>query len=153
MKKTNVKRIIWSDRYLMSEKEQNLYKKGIKDFLLEENEEVTEEEVEERCIEENNYNLECEFDELKHCDFNNTPVRVYASLGLWYGVREGHKDFSNVKEAITECLEDMNEIYEDRYGNLHIEAHHHDGCNHFIIKKLVNGKERVLHYRKEVWGV
>ncbi len=89
----------------------------------------------------------------KYSPLANQKVAVIGELGLWDGKHKIYpKEFENVSKAVYACLEDMNNIYEDRYGNLHIEAHHHDGCNHFIIKKLIDNKLRCLHFRKEVFG-
>lgn len=63
---------------------------------------------------------------------------IIASLGLWNGRFDGGKIIDGyLHEAIRECFEDYNRVYwQDK--NLKIEATHHDGTNHFIIKKLTD---------------
>jgi hypothetical protein len=83
----------------------------------------------------------------------NQKVAVIGELGLWDGRHKIiPKEFDSLSRAIHACLEDLNRVYEDQYGNLHVEAHHHDGVNCFIIKKVTDKGLRCLHYRKEVWG-
>ena len=157
--KKNKKRGIWTDYWLMDDEEREALQEDCKEFLQEayDDEEITEEMIDDEINFRQQTYFEDEFDykfgQLTTSKFNNTKVRVFADLGLWYGHKNCYRDFNTVREAIMECLEDMNEIYEDRYGNLHIEAHHHDGCNHFVIKKFEDGKIRTLQYLMNVWGV
>lgn len=83
-------------------------------------------------------------------------VLITGKLGLWNGP---HKikpvKASNIVEAVSTCCgrdtEEL-EIYEDGYGNFILDAYHHDGCNHFIIKKLTDKGPRCLHFCREVYG-
>ena len=63
---------------------------------------------------------------------------IIASLGLWNGRFDGGKIIDGyLTEAIQTCFEDYNKVYwQDK--NLKVEAIHHDGTNHFIIKKLTD---------------
>ena len=63
---------------------------------------------------------------------------VIASLGLWNGRFDGGKIIDGyLNEAIRSCFEDYNKVYwQDK--NLKVKAIHHDGTNHFIIKKLTD---------------
>lgn len=63
---------------------------------------------------------------------------IIASLGLWNGRFDGGKIIDGyLTEAISACFEDYNKVYwQDK--NLKVEAIHHDGTNHFIIKKLTD---------------
>lgn len=89
----------------------------------------------------------------KYSPLANQKVAVIGQLGLWNGPHKIYpKEFDNVQDAVRACLQDYNDIYEDQYGNLHVEAHHHDGCNHFIIKKVTDKGLRCLNFRKEVFG-
>lgn len=89
--------------------------------------------------EENRQYFDDEFDE----DLGNwrevigdCPVVVTGVLGLWDGPHEiVPTRVRNLSEAVYKCLEGLNSIYEDKKGNLCIDAHHHDGCNHFKIMK------------------
>jgi len=114
------------------------------------------EKFEDYCIDCNNEYFYDDFGKKGNWAYSplkDVKVAVTGTLGLWNGnPKIEPKKFDNLNEAISACLEDMNEIYEDQYGNLHIKAHHHDGTNHFIIKKVVGNKLRCLHFRKEVFG-
>lgn len=82
---------------------------------------------------------------------DNIPVVIIGNLGLWNGP---HKVIptkcKSIIEAIYRCIKEMDEveIYEDAYGNLKVDAYHHDGTNHFTIKKFENNKQRCLHFSK-----
>ena len=92
--------------------------------------------------------------EWKESWVNDTRVVIIGSLGLWNGPHKIiPKQFGTIMDAIYACIEDMDEveIYEDQYGNLKIDAYHHDGCNHYIIKKFEDGKQRCLHFTK-LWN-
>lgn len=60
---------------------------------------------------------------------------VLADLGLWNGRFDGGKIITGLWNAISQCFEDYNEIYEEG-GRLKVTAHHHDGTNYFQIKEL-----------------
>ena len=89
--------------------------------------------------------------EWKGSSVDNIPVVIIGKLGLWNGP---HKVIptkcKSIIEAIYKCIEDMDEveIYEDQYGNLKIDAYHHDGTNHFTIKKVTDKGYRCLNFTK-----
>lgn len=151
---------IYKDWYLMSQEEQESFKQDALEFYLDNTNEDIEnydvEAFEDYCIECNNEYFNDDFDEkygnIAYSPLKNQKVAVKGILGLWNGKREVGKVFNNVTDAVRACLEDYNHIYEDQFGNLHIEAHHHDGTNHFIIKKVTDKGLRCLHFRKEVFG-
>ena len=65
---------------------------------------------------------------------NFAKVKVYGSLGLW----DGRHDILPVEcdtyeEAIQKCINNIDsfEIYQAGRWTLYIDAHHHDGTNHF----------------------
>ncbi|MDV3429129.1 MAG: hypothetical protein LIR50_19225 [Bacillota bacterium] len=157
----NKVKTIFKDWYLMDAEEQEVFRQGLLENYLDDNEfedieNYDEDAFEEYCIDTNSIYFEDDFGEHGNVSYSplaNQEVVVIGNLGLWNGNHKiiPHK-YKNVNLAIRSCLQDENHIYEDRYGNLHIEAHHHDGTNHFIIKKLVNGKMRCLHFMKEVFG-
>lgn len=71
---------------------------------------------------------------------------ILAELGLWYGYAEGGKIIKGLWNAISECFEDYNHIYEYR-RRLCVDAIHHDGTNHFQIKELTpKGMEYVENH-------
>ena len=153
---------LWKDWYLMSDKEQKSFLEDgdlLDCYLDNHNEDIDtydEDDFEEYCQELNDEYFNDDFGDRgnwKYSPLANQKVAVIGTLGLWDGTKKIYpKEFDNLQKAVFACLEDMNEIYEDQYGNLHIKAHHHDGTNHFIIKKVVNDKLRCLHFRREVFG-
>lgn len=157
------KHTIWKDYWLMNKEEREEMNECARENLIENmaNYEVegepSEEEIEYEAQELNMMYFDDDFgakwSNLSSSKLNNYKIKVYAILGLWYGDREASKEFDNLSSAISECLEDMNEIYEDQYGNLHLEAHHHDGCNRYIFKKITEKGERAIRFRKEIYGV
>lgn len=73
---------------------------------------------------------------------------VIASLGLWNGRFPGGKIIKgSLYDVIIKCFEDYNTIYMEG-KQLKIDAIHHDGTNHFIIKKLTKKGEEYAenHY-------
>ena len=80
---------------------------------------------------------------------NEIPVVITGKLGLWNGNPTiNHVECKNIEEAVYKCISDMDEveIYEDSYGNLHVDGYHHDGTNHFVIKKKTDKGIRCLHF-------
>ena len=127
------KYIIYEDYDLWAVQDQDRFKKEIQE------EREMDEVSDDFADEENRQYFDDEFDE----DSGNwrevigdCPVVVTGVLGLWDGP---HKivptRVRNLSEAVYKCLEGLNSIYEDKKGNLCIDAHHHDGCNHFKIMK------------------
>lgn len=72
---------------------------------------------------------------------------VLANLGLWNGRFDGGKIINGLWEAISQCFEDFNEIYEEG-GKLKVVAHHHDGTNYFEIKELTERGEEYSERHK-----
>ena len=101
-------------------------------------EETPDEEELDRFIEDtndmylNDERNNVEFYEKQH---GQKTYIILADLGLWYGHAEGGKIIKGLWNAISECFEDYNHIYEYR-RRLYVDAIHHDGTNHFQIKEL-----------------
>lgn len=72
---------------------------------------------------------------------------IIAKLGLWNGTFAGGKIITGLWNAISQCFEDYNEIYEER-GRLKVIAHHHDGNNYFQIKELTKRGEEFSEKHK-----
>ena len=72
---------------------------------------------------------------------------ILADLGLWNGRFDGGKIITGLWNAISECFEDYNEIYEEG-GRLKVVAHHHDGTNFFQIKELTKRGEEYAERHK-----
>lgn len=77
--------------------------------------------------------------ELRHAD---DPCRwlVIADLGLWTGRHDGGRVFYRLTEAVSACLDGMNDatIVEDHHGNVTIHGYHHDGHNVYHLYRLSN---------------
>lgn len=75
--------------------------------------------------------------EVKFCNERGSYL-VVGTLGLWRGPAEGGKIIDGyLTDVLKQCFEDYNCVYwQDK--NLKVEATHHDGTNHFIIKKLTD---------------
>lgn len=143
------KHTIWKsfDLYTLDED------KDFIDFIKEEYPELEDEyALRYRAYEIINEYLEDDFGKcgnIQYSSLKNTPCVVSGSLGLWWGRTDIEpKQFDTIEQAIYACLEDSNEIWEDRYGNLHIEAYHHDGHNSFVLKKKTPKGLRTIHLRK-----
>lgn len=156
-----MKYTIYKDWDLMTIEEQEKFKKdSLDDYLEDANEDIdtyNQNDFEEYCQRVNSDYYFDDFGE-KYSNLSSSPlanqkVVVTGVLGLWCGKKKiKNQPFDSLAKAVARCLEDDNEIYEDQYGNLHIEAHHHDGVNHFIIKKATIKGLRCLHFRREVFG-
>ena len=132
MKKAKKVKEIWSfntydwDREEMKQEYEEVY------------EETPDEEELDRFIEDtndmylNDERNNVEFYEKQH---GQKTYIILADLGLWYGHAEGGKIIKGLWNAISECFEDYNHIYEYR-RRLYVDAIHHDGTNHFQIKEL-----------------
>ena len=154
------KNVIWKSWDLLSEEEQKKYledEEMLNCYLDNTNEDI--EDFNREAFEE--YVRECYeayFDDdfgrignWKYSALGNRLVKGQGGLGLWDGPHTIQpRTFANLYEAIQQCLEDSNEIYETENGDLCISAHHHDGVNNFVIK-LANDKP--LHFRKTVFSV
>lgn len=92
-----------------------------------------------------NWVLECESTHLKTiltlCSFAkryNTYVVITGSVQTWCGVKEIVPDLQHdLESAVMKCLR-SGEDYSVQFGNgaIHVQAMHHDGTNHFIIRPL-----------------
>lgn len=96
---------------------------------------------------------------LIHFDNNTDPnakVMITGELGLWSGrktimpvVVESERIYNHqvgfavyssaLTRAVEKCMDDMDSadcFYDDEEGCVVVEAHHHDGCNVFHIRKI-----------------
>jgi hypothetical protein len=153
---------IWKSFELFNEEEEKKFKEDALECYLDyqdidiDSEEFNQDDFEDYCVRVNDIYFDDDFGEMGNWKFSplkNQRVAVVGTLGLWNGPHKiMPKQFENVRDAVCTCLEDYNEIYEDQYGNLHIKAHHHDGTNHFIIKKVTDKGLRCLHFRRVAFG-
>lgn len=158
-------KILWQSWDLMSEKEQQSYltSQDLLDCYLDNtNQDIDDydtEEFENYCREVNGDYFYDDFGKDGNWAFSslkNARVVVSGSLGLWDGAHTIEpKEFDNLYEAIQQCIgkSDYVKIEENRYGGFNIYASHHDGTNHFIIRRITDKGYRALHFSKEVFGV
>lgn len=131
-----------------------------KDIMAEYEEDLPEDQKFELAAEDiNGYGWECLFGKDGDIPFSNLAdqeVVITGTLGLWDG---RHKikpvKVANIIEAVNKCCNqdiEVVDMYEDSYGNFILDAYHHDGCNHFVIKKYTDKGIRCLHFIREVYG-
>ena len=61
-------------------------------------------------------------------------VKIFPDLGLWDGRHKCYaEEEDNFSDAIRRCIDKMDsfEIYKAGKWTVYIDAHHHDGTNHF----------------------
>lgn len=91
----------------------------------------------------------------KYSELKDSRIQIRGVLGLWNGPHTIQPVICNsLEEAMNKILRDIDyiSIYEDHYGNLNVDAYHHDGTNHFILKKYTDKGPRVLNYCKTIFG-
>lgn len=79
--------------------------------------------------------------EIKHYDKTHYGnYFVDANLGLWNGNRNGFNVFNSLEKAFWACCDNMDYliIEGEKNGDINITAIHHDGTNHFTIKKITD---------------
>lgn len=138
------KNMIWS--YDTS----NWDKEEMKNMYEEAYEEIPNDEILQKYIDDvNDDYLGDVRSEIEFYEKKNEPKQyiVLADLGLWNGRFDGGKILTGLWEAISECFEDFNEIYEEG-GKLKVVAHHHDGTNYFEIKELTERGEEYAERHK-----
>ena len=84
-------------------------------------------------------NYEDDLDNIRNCRQYNVPVVVTGTLGLWDGTHDIlARYFDSVYDAVKACISRDSLDVEARFvsGHIEVDAHHHDGCNCFIINAL-----------------
>ena len=74
---------------------------------------------------------------------------VLADIGRWNGRFDGGKVVKGLCNAISECLEDYNEIYYEEQL-LKVTATHHDATNYFKIREIT---PRGMEYYRNNHGI
>ena len=119
--------------------------------LMENDNSLSKENISDNDIWEERYlldSLDWEEENERLIDFFDTESESWilvGSLGRWNGTFDGGFIFSSFKEMWHKATKDCDyfNIY-DKDGHLHIECSHHDGTNHYEIKKL-NSKGQNLY--------
>lgn len=144
------KHTIWKSFDLFTKEEENDFLECIK----EENEDLNDDELNGYAYRLNDNYFDDDFGKRGNVEYSTLKGKrciVKGSLGLWNGIHDIiPREFGDIRDAIYACLEDSNDIYEDRYGNLHVDAYHHDGCNRFVIKLLTSKGERCVRFRETI---
>ena len=101
--------------------------------------------------------MEQEIDNLFNNDYENKNYILTGSIGLWYGIRQGHscKIFNSIKEAIYGATDGFGMCYitvtEEKYGRLFVNVCHHDGNNHLEIREITSlGKDILSRHYNDV---
>lgn len=138
------KNMIWSyDTYGWDEEEMKaMYKECYEETPSEETLQQYIYDTNQDCLDDEKSNVK--FYENIH---GRKQYIVLADCGLWYGRRDGGKIIIGLWNAISQCFEDYNEIYEEG-GRLKVTAHHHDGTNYFQIKELTKRGEEFAERHK-----
>ena len=133
----NDRHIIWSDMHL----DVDDWREGYKEFL--EMNELDADPNDEQALYE--WMVETNGDYLSDERVNlniqlSQPIIVIGDLGLWHGRVMGYKEVPSGN--IRDCLyadTDFTEWYVDRYGDLRVDAAHHDGTNHYLYRVFKDG--------------
>lgn len=82
----------------------------------------------------------CFFDNLDFSKIKDADFVITGTLGLWHGIHEFDSTpvINGLEKAIKRCLGRDIEDYDIKLnkGVIEVAAHHHDGTNHFEIRKL-----------------
>jgi len=135
--RTDDRRIVWSDQNLDIED----WREGYKEYL-EANELDLDPDDEQAfykwMVETNEEYLS---DERVNLNIQlSQPIIIIGDLGRWNGRVMGYKmiDSSNIKDCLYSDT-DFTEWYVDRYGDLRVDAVHHDGTNHYLYRVFKEG--------------
>ncbi len=109
-----------------------------KDELQAEYSDMTEEQRINIMYERNNDYLD---DERTNLDIElGKPIIVIAEIGRWDGIYTGYRiiQSGNIKDCLY-SEQDYLTWYVDKYGDLRLDAIHHDGTNHYLYRVLKSG--------------
>ena len=126
------------------------YKKDIIEDLKNNDEIINDENIEKYArsiIDDDFYSVKSALNTIDNLNNGNVKILCVASLGLWYGRREGKKIFNSLSDAVFSLTEDYNTIYfKTKKSTLSLEAIHHDGTNNFKFYELRGGKKYAINY-------
>ena len=102
---------------------------------LNEVEDITEERIYRECEEQDAFNFQDEFSELKTLD--EGELVAVADIGRWNGGCSGYKLIPGIAETLySDC--DYEVLYIDSNGDLRKEESHHDGNNTILYRYWKN---------------
>lgn len=125
--------VIWEDVYFWDKTDVVNY---YKDYCEATGEEFDESKAYQFCLNDNEYNLDTEKDNLD-IDTEEEIIAI-ADLGLWDGRRVGYRLLNYVLSNIFKVGEDYNRYYADRY-NVKADCVHHDGTNYITFRMFKSG--------------
>lgn len=128
--------------------------KDARDYLLDEYgdaegwrtlDDVPEERVWKELSREDEFNWDAFVAEMDRVlDKSDTSFLITGTVGRWNGRASGGFVFDTLKE-LSKCWRDCDYIkVEDDDGHLFITCSHHDGTNHFEIKRLTKRGEKFI---------
>lgn len=133
------KQVIWSNMDLNYD--------DWREYLMEDNPNISEQEGMNLMYEQNAQQLE---DERLNLDIQlANPIIVCADLGLWNGRKSGYGmiESGNIQDCLSSSC-DYAEWYVDKLGDLRCVAMHHDGRNQYLYREI---KEDVTE--TQIWGL
>jgi hypothetical protein len=134
-----MKRIIWSNYYNdMFTQDAMEY---AKDFLLEENEEVTEEDIENHIYAQNDLDFEVVSEYIKYQFNNKGKLLAVGKVGRWDGTYDGGRIINTFRDLL-DLFRDCDYIkFEDENGHFYVTGSHHDGSISVEVKELTQKGE------------
>lgn len=104
----------------------------------------TESQIWDEIYEQDEYNWN-EIRQKLTAFFSGSQWLLIGTIGRWNGEYEGGFTFSSFDEMWRKATEDCSyfDIY-DKNGHLYIDCSHHDGNNHYEIKKITARGEEYL---------
>ena len=112
-----------------------------KEYLLEENEEVTEEDIENQIYAQNDLDFEVISDYIKYQFNNKGKLLAVGTVGRWNGTFEGGKIIDTFRDLL-DLFEDCDYIkFEDENGHFYVTGSHHDGSISVEVKELTQKGE------------
>ena len=150
--KMPVTRIIF-DNYDLYEQfpDEDLKQIAIECGWVDDENDITNEDLEKWRYEESENNWECEKEMLEDF-FAGKKVIFLGKVGLWNGVYKAGKigEFWKLfDDAITDC--DYIKLY-DENGHFYLTCSHHDGTNHFEIKVITKKGSDYLERWENNWN-
>ena len=125
----------WSDIF----SDENI--EDAKEYLGEEKEEVTEEDIENYIYNQNDCDYEVISEYIKYQFNDKGKLLAVGTVGRWDGTFEGGKIINTFRELL-DIFEDCDYIkFEDENGHLYVTGSHHDGSISVEVKELTQKGE------------
>lgn len=134
-----MRQIIWSNYYNDMFTQEAI--EDAKEYLLEEKEEVTEEDIETYIYNQNDCDYEVISDYIKYQFNNKGKLLAVGTVGRWDGTFAGGRIINTFRELLDlfehcDCIK-----FEDDNGHLYVTGSHHDGSIKIEVKELTKKGE------------